>query len=241
VFVKGVEQDSLLARMSLNEVRTNPLLHASAPRLLWTVETMEWLVLGYEYVPGRHPDFSPHSPDLPLVLALLAATTEHVPADLSAFDSLAAKWERVSPWCTLATKASNRLSDWERSNLDMFLDREAFITGALALGNNVVHSDVHELNMLVSDGDARLIDWAWACRAPAWVDPAFWVVRLVGAGHDPRQAERLAQHIPAWRDAPGSALTAFAIAVLGMWQLRGRFPHLVQAAQRYAFHRLEEQ
>ncbi len=96
---------------------------------------------------------------------------------------------------------------------------------------------MHQLNTLVDHGSARLLDWAWSSRGPAWVDPAFFAVRLVGAGHTPGEAEDWVRRIPAWREADRADLDAFSSAVLGMWLFRNRFPELVDAARRYACYR----
>ncbi|MFB4307009.1 hypothetical protein [Actinomadura sp. GTD37] len=60
--------------MSLRwEAKVNPFLGEFAPRLHWTVESGGWLVLGFEHVPGRHPDYAPGSPDLGLVAQAVQA------------------------------------------------------------------------------------------------------------------------------------------------------------------------
>jgi len=81
VFIKGVRIDSQSPDYwSLRrEVRINPHVRHLAPRLLWHVEAGGWLVAGFEYVEGRHPDYSPDSPDLAclarVVSSLLATPT----------------------------------------------------------------------------------------------------------------------------------------------------------------------
>lgn len=59
--------------MHRNEARINPHLPAPMPRMHWQIEADGWLMLGFEYVEGRHPDLSPDSPDLPVVAATLNA------------------------------------------------------------------------------------------------------------------------------------------------------------------------
>ncbi len=83
------------------------------------------------------------------------------------------------------------------------------------------HADLYPLNILVSDR-AHVIDWAWACRGAAWVDPAFLVIRLIAAGHSPASAEDWMNQVPSWLEASELARTAFAVAVSGMWEYRGR-------------------
>ncbi|MBX7268748.1 hypothetical protein KIF24_23825 [Micromonospora sp. Llam7] len=72
VFCKGGETEGPTAWLYRNEARVNPWLPDVAPRLRWTVEAHGWLILGFEYVAGRHPDLAPGSPDLTAVAELLA-------------------------------------------------------------------------------------------------------------------------------------------------------------------------
>lgn len=238
VFVKGTRKDSPTARMHHNEVTTYRLLPPGAPVLLWTVNTPEWLILGYEHVTGRHADFSPGSPDLGPLARLLTATTAHRPTlDGLPVRALAARWSRVRPWRTLS-RDRDALDTPDRDMIDTCLECEARTIDALDRGDLIVHADVHELNMLIHGGRARLIDWGWACRGPAWIDPACAVIRLVGAGHAPRDADQWAEQIPAWRDADRDDVTRFAVALWGMWRYRNRFPVLIDAARDYARYRL---
>ena len=100
-------------------------------------------------------------------------------------------------------------------------------------------------NVLIdSDGTARLIDWAWPTRGPAWVDPAIWVIRLIDAGHTAAQAEDWAANLPAWHAAPPAALTAFAHANAALWQelagndITSRWKqHMAASAHQWSRHR----
>jgi hypothetical protein len=73
VFCKGAAADNPMGWMHRNEARINAYLPPSMPRLLWQVERNGWLLLGFEYVAGRHPDLAPGSADLPAVAAALSA------------------------------------------------------------------------------------------------------------------------------------------------------------------------
>lgn len=39
-------------------------------------------------------------------------------------------------------------------------------------GEHLLHTDWNPHNVLVIDGMARLVDWAWASRGASWIDPA---------------------------------------------------------------------
>ena len=87
----------------------------------------------------------------------------------------------------------------------------------LFAGDGLVHTDWSPSNILVGTRRAVMVDWAWPTRGASWVDPACWVVWLIVAGHDSAQAEQQAMKVPAFRQAPQPAVTAFAEAQAAMW------------------------
>lgn len=88
----------------------------------------------------------------------------------------------------------------------------------LFAGNALLHTDWNNTNALVHDDRALLVDWAWASRGAAWIDPALWLIWLVAGGHTPEQAEHRAATIPAWTTAPPDAVDEFAQASARLWQ-----------------------
>jgi Ser/Thr protein kinase RdoA (MazF antagonist) len=109
------------------------------------------------------------------------------------------------------------LNPWTRANLDQLCD-----IGMAAIdlvgGDSLIHTDLHALNILITEEQARIIDWAWARRGAPWVDTGFLIIRLIDAGHTPDQAERWASTITAWQTVSDTARSAFAVGVLGLWE-----------------------
>ncbi|GAA1247796.1 hypothetical protein GCM10009676_37510 [Prauserella halophila] len=236
-FVEAVADGDARARMLRNEVAANQYLQPHAPRLRWTFERHDWVVAGFEQVAGRHADLSPGSPDVPAAVGVLRVVSERQAAGPVAEKPLVTPWRRTAPWHQLAERPDG-LDEWERQNRGLLLDQERRSHKYLAEGDRVVHADLHMLNILVYGDTARFVDWGWVASGPGWVDPTLLTVRLVAAGHDCDAAERWAAYCPTWRAADRDAVTAFAVEVLGMWRLRGHFPKLIYAAQRYAQYRV---
>jgi len=237
VFCKGVPTAD--ARTHRREAAVNPLLPPTAPRLLWEIETAGWLLLGFEHVEGRHAHLEPDSPDLPLVAATLSEMSRTLtPCRPPGVPAYSAKILAARGWRRLLDDPPPSLPPWTRENLSDFADIEATATESLA-GDSLQHTDLHEQNILVGT-TAHVIDWAWVHTAPPWADTAFLVIRLIQAGHDPLHAEQWAQTIDAWRAAPADSVTAFAVAVYGLWEhLRHAHPLPIRqaptrAAQRWA-------
>lgn len=214
VFVKGTRSDEPTAWMYDYEARVTRVAPL-APRVLWQVDAGGWLLTGYEYLAGPHPDLTPGSADLgPL---------------LNAFSTIS-----VVPWPEHVRKKPLNVRWAGFFPADRSPDLE---------GRSLVHTDVSPLNMLATTNGIRVLDWALACPGPAWADTAFAVLRLIHAGHTPEQAEALARSVPAYRAATPSAVTTFTHAVCAVWESRAESdpaPHrapLISAARAWTAHR----
>ena len=91
-------------------------------------------------------------------------------------------------------------------------------------GATLVHGDLRADNVLMTDGGAVLVDWAFAgCGAP-WLDLAALVPQLILAGHTPSDAEQWLARLPDWQDAPPLAVTSYAVACAGYWTRSSQLP-----------------
>lgn len=243
VFVKGIMVDQPGARTHRHEAYVNPWLPGFAPRLLWTVEAAGWLMLGFEHVSGQHADLSPGSRDLPLVAGTVSSLTAALTPCPVAAPVLAEQWARLAAWRRLRHDPPADLHPWSLQNLEQFTSWERRAIEAVN-GPSLAHTDLHSLNVLVGRA-AMVVDWAWSRKAAAWVDIGFLVLRLIQAGHTPVEAERWAEGVAGWGEAPETARTSFAVAVLGIWEFLQRdqpLPHreqLTNAARSWARHRVE--
>lgn len=191
VFVKGLRLDHPRVWTQQREADVNPCTGGLAPLLRWRVREVGWDLLGFEDLGGRHADYSPGSPDLRRVLRGMERLTSVVPPVGIELRSMS---ERMSSYVTDPGDAR-------------FFE-----------GRALLHTDWKPDNVLVADGRARIVDWAWASRGAAWIDPALWVIWLVASGHGVAEAEGLAALHPAWAAVPGSHVDAFARAQRRLWE-----------------------
>lgn len=190
VFVKGLKSDHPRFWTQCREAEVSRHTGPLAPRLLWTLNTLGWKLLGFEFIDGRHADYSPGSPDLPLLAKALT--------DLAAM-----------PVPPLELKQAE--DRWAS-----FVDDPAVLTEFQ--GVTLCHTDFNPENALVSQGRLRLVDWAWATRGASWLDPALGIIWLIGNGrHSPESAEAWASSIPAWGTASAHTVDAFAEANARVW------------------------
>lgn len=189
VFVKGIAIDHPQAAAQRREAAIAPHLPTSCPRLYWHLEIGGWSLLGYEVLSGRHANYSPGSPDLPLVEAALTELQQvTAPADIEIKTA-------VERWADYAPPGTVRCFS----------------------GNTLLHTDFAPDNVLVADGRARLIDWAWPTRGAAWIDPGALALRLMDAGHTAESAVAFASRFPSWQNADPKALAALGTATAALW------------------------
>lgn len=211
VFVKAVSGGrSRQLTWLRNEVTAGALAQGIAPAVLFTVEVDDWLVVAFEHVTGRPVDLTPGSPDLPLV----AATMERL-STLPAKDTrgLRQRWTVVDWWSRLAESDPELVAGWDVSLMNEWTARAP----AAVDGDRLAHTDLHRDQFLVTPGRVYVIDWGWPAAAAPWVDTAYMVIRLIGAGHTPAQAEAWAGGLSGWSAAPADSITAFSAFVAGLW------------------------
>ncbi|GAB2658461.1 hypothetical protein GCM10027271_16410 [Saccharopolyspora gloriosae] len=211
VFVKGVEGVSRRMRHLRNEITTSTLAGDLAPAVLFAEDIGEWLVVGFEYLTGRPAGLSPGSVDLPVVADVVNRIGARPGDDTR---PLRKRFGANDWWGRLDADAPELIEGWDLADAARW--SAAFPT--LIDGDRLVHTDLHGDQIIIGDGPARVIDWAFPGAGAAWVDPAFIVLRLIEAGHEPADAEQWARtHLKGLQGTDDAHLTAFAVYLAGMW------------------------
>ena len=192
VFAKGLPSGHRRVITQAREAAVAPLVGEISPALLWHFDEAGWNVLGYEYAPGRHADYSLGSPDLDRLVQLMdALSTIKVPGDAGPFKRAEGRWKP-------------------------YLDDPA--AASVFAGPVLTHSDWTPDNVLVSPARAWLIDWAWPTLGAAWTDPACWILRLMASGgHTAPEAEWQASRLPTFKAAGPAHIDLFAAANVRLW------------------------
>ncbi|MDQ0761947.1 aminoglycoside phosphotransferase [Streptomyces canus] len=189
VFVKGIPREHPQAVSQAREVAVAPYLPAACPRLLWHLEAGGWVLLGYEVIDGRHADYT-DSGDLVLVLTALRELQEVTAPDVPELKRAEQRWTA-------------------------YADEG---TAGLFAGTALLHTDWAPHNVLIGDGRAHLIDWAWPTQGAGFIDPHVLAVRLMEAGHSAGDAVTWVRRIMSWREAGRAELDAFSVTSMRMWR-----------------------
>ncbi|MCX4679144.1 aminoglycoside phosphotransferase [Streptomyces sp. NBC_01433] len=189
VFVKGIRADDGQADELALEHRVNSYLPDLCPRVLWQTETAGWVLLAFDAVTGEHADYAPGSADLEAVITTLTALSGTPAPPVALLNA----WDRWGYYC----------ADDDKPLFD---------------GDSLLHTDLAATNILMNDGRAHVVDWSWAARGPAWIDPALWGIRLISdGGHTPAEATRRAREVPAFHMANPRAVAALSRAEADRW------------------------
>ncbi|MER5985770.1 aminoglycoside phosphotransferase [Streptomyces sp. NPDC001787] len=192
VFLKGLP----VAHERIGELRTEVavarFLLPSAPKVLWHEEAGGWLVVCFE--------------------GLDASSWTYFGDDGEHLDAVAEVLRELS---LRAAPAVVQRTAWDKWGEYCDPAAEPFLTG-----DRLAHSDPAATNFMTGrDGRVWMVDWAWAMRAPAWLDTALWGFRLVLDGEQtPEQAARWCAKIPAFTEASREAVTVLTEAEARWWE-----------------------
>jgi Phosphotransferase enzyme family len=209
---------------------------APAPRLVWTYDADDWVVLATEYVDAAQPARPWRGEDLARCLAMTASMAEVLtPApeqlELPTFAEDYADWPGF--WDRL------RASPPDLPGLPDHLDDACALAARfaeVAAGSTVVHMDIRDDNLLLTaDGRALLCDWNFPVAGAPWLDTLVLMIGPRGDGHD---VDALLTASPVTRDVPAESVDVVIALVTGyfLWSAAQPVPPTspyVRDAQRW--------
>lgn len=168
-----------------------------APRLLWTHDADDWMVMGLEYVEAHCPARPWRAPDLEAALDMLEATADTLtpPPDGLELDTFAAEFADFPGYWEHVRATRPDLPHLEEAAA--LAARYAEVVG----GTTVVHTDVRDDNILLcTDGRTLMCDWNWPVAGAAWLDTLLLLIGPCGDDLDVEQVlatRRLTRDVPA--------------------------------------------
>ncbi|MFI0485323.1 hypothetical protein ACH34T_32330 [Actinomadura sp. 9N215] len=194
VFVKAArklpDKDGPEVKSLRWEARVNPFVREFAPRLLWSTEIDEWFVLVFAHVPGRHPDYSPGSPDLDLVAQAVKLL------------------QKTAPPAVVDRPVTTR---WDGIGGDV-----SPMAGAALLHTDINAKNV----LITPEDGVYIVDWAFVSHGAPWVEMGQMIPWLLSAGHTPASAEEWLCQFPAWQEADPASIDQYARLHAAVWTRR---------------------
>lgn len=184
VFVKAVspEQNAHSPELARQEIRAAAAIPESvpAPRLLWSHDDGDWVLLGFEAVTGRSPELPWLPEDLERVLAALGELARAKPLPGHPLPDQRETWaESFTGWQSFAALSARERSEiaeraggigeWAGARLDQLCAWELAAPLAAA-GENLVHGDLRADNVMLDTDHVWLVDWPHAGVGAPWLD-----------------------------------------------------------------------
>ncbi|MBT2674375.1 aminoglycoside phosphotransferase, partial [Streptomyces sp. ISL-14] len=166
IFVKGLREEHPRVWTQAREADVNPHVRGIAPALLWRVQANGWDLLAFEDIPGRHADYAPGSPDLPLVADVIGRL-----ATTAAPDTIA----RTMPDRMKAHTSTPELfagdtlchTDWFPTNV-LITNRAVVVDWAWVSRGAAWIDPALWVVWLINSGHTPAQAEQWASRIPAW-------------------------------------------------------------------------
>lgn len=193
----------------------------SAPQLVGSAAAGSWQVVVLEAIDGEMPGVPWTQYDADAAHAACVELAALDPAAVAALttSSLALEVGRD----TAALACLDELALGARSWPDgirplpphraVELARLGQLASEALLGDRLVHSDLRPDNMLITpQGTARLVDWNWVARGPAWCDFVGLLPLMADHGLD---VDRMTARSPLLDGVDGEAVDAFLAIIAG--------------------------
>jgi aminoglycoside phosphotransferase (APT) family kinase protein len=202
------------------EARIATLLPAAAPapRLHWSYDDGDWIVLAFEHIQGECPRLPWRARELARVLDMLTELASCLTPSPAPIETVADRMrDSLTQWRVLEQHGREvdelaRLYPDAPGRLRELTALEAQWPAAAA-GDTLLHMDVRADNVLLGRDRCYLVDWPWAAVGAPWLDLVAMLPSVaMQGGPDPESIWRV--H-PLARGVDGEALDTFVAAVAG--------------------------
>jgi aminoglycoside phosphotransferase len=216
-FVKAISSDPNPDSPGFHrrEARNAAALPADAPvpRLLWSYDDGDWVVLLFDDIDGTHPTLPWRDDELARVLAAVAELAVTLtPSPIDAAPVAATMQYLLTGWRSFASVGSPPADAWAARHLDDLVDLERRWADG-ASGSTLLHTDLRADNILLTGDHVVFVDWPWACVGAAWIDLATLLPSVtMQGGPDPWS---LFDTHPVARGADRDAVTAYVAGLAG--------------------------
>uniref|UniRef100_UPI003F491403 phosphotransferase family protein n=1 Tax=Amycolatopsis sp. CA-096443 TaxID=3239919 RepID=UPI003F491403 len=195
-----------------------------APRLQWSYDDGDWVMLVLDDVDGAMP-VQPWEPgEFSRVLAALEQLSDSLtPAPVTAMSIVDDLAENFRSWHAIAADPAllGRLDPWARTGAERLAELESGWAAAAA-GDTLCHADLRADNLLLTTDAVMVVDWPYAVVGARWIDALLFLPSVAATSSiDPEQAWMSFR--PA-RGADPDAVNAVLAAVAGDFLYQSLLP-----------------
>lgn len=165
-FIKGRRADHPRAWTQERERAVNPAVRHISPPLKWSVRSETWDLNGFEYVPGRHADYSPGSADLPKIVTTLRMLQE-TPCPDTELKEAEQRWASYCDAPELFAGASLLHTEWTPGNV-LVVDRAWLVDWAWPTRGAAWIDPACWVVWLIASGHAPASAENHATMIPSW-------------------------------------------------------------------------
>ena len=182
-----------------------------------------WVALALQRVDGRQAPLPWTDATIGAALASLAELRDALtPAPAAPWEDAADALRGMFRWRQLAVAADP--DPWLAGRYPALTAAEDAALTEVA-GDTLVHLDLRADNlMLRTDGRLIVVDWAWAVRGAAWVDPALLAIELISSAEPAVDADGWIARIAADHGIGTDPIVRVLVGVLGFFEFAGRQP-----------------
>jgi thiamine kinase-like enzyme len=166
VFVKGRRGSHAQAWTQKRERAINPSVRHISPCLKWSASDDEWELLGFEYISGRHADYSPGSPDIPKVVRTMLDLQQVACPDIE-LKQAEQRWAAYTQAPELFAGACLLHTDWNPGNV-LVSDRAYLVDWAWPTKGASWIDPACWAVWLIASCHSPTTAESWAAHIPSW-------------------------------------------------------------------------
>jgi len=167
-FIKGRKADHPRAWTQERERVINPAVRHVSPCLKWSARNDTWDLNGFEYIPGRHADYSPGSADIPKVVSTLRRLQE-IPCPDAELKQADQRWASYTGRPELFAGTSLLHTEWTPGNV-LVNDRAYLVDWAWPTRGAAWIDPACWVVWLIESGHSPHSAERWAAQIPSWQD-----------------------------------------------------------------------
>ena len=213
-------QSPAFHRRELEIVRALPE-RAPVPRFVAGFDADGWVALVFEDVDGTHPALPWRDDELARVCRAAHELVDALTPSPVAVEQAGADFARtINSWALLRDDPLPGLDAWSERHVGVLAELERRV--AQIVGDTLLHLDIREDNLLLTESRVYFVDWPHAQVGPPWLDAICFAPSVAMQGGP--EPERVLAAWPGGADADPADVDCAIASVAGFFTHRALLP-----------------